>query len=183
MACRNGSLNRVCVCLCAPRLRPCLCHHLLKWKSHDSSEKHLVRLTDAEQCCVVVVAVVVLIGITPPRCVSGLYWLSAQWIKCLSSKRNKTCSQRAANLTRAKWTPPSSPLWKIYCLKSIKVSLSLSSAVCVCLSSWDDSSSVSSGISDNIDTDDINTSSSISSYANTPAAQRKGLSTQVIKTQ
>ncbi|KAM7405749.1 hypothetical protein PAMP_000176 [Pampus punctatissimus] len=44
---------------------------------------------------------------------------------------------------------------------------------------WDDSSSVSSGISDNIDTDDINTSSSISSYANTPAAQRKGLSTQV----
>uniref|UniRef100_A0A668ADX9 Neuron navigator 3 n=1 Tax=Myripristis murdjan TaxID=586833 RepID=A0A668ADX9_9TELE len=39
--------------------------------------------------------------------------------------------------------------------------------------SWDDSSSVSSGISDNIDTDDINTSSSISSYANTPAAQRK----------
>uniref|UniRef100_A0A3Q1HDD3 Neuron navigator 3 n=1 Tax=Acanthochromis polyacanthus TaxID=80966 RepID=A0A3Q1HDD3_9TELE len=41
--------------------------------------------------------------------------------------------------------------------------------------SWDDSSSVSSGISDNIDTDDINTSSSISSYANTPAAQRKGL--------
>ncbi|XP_061620477.1 neuron navigator 2 isoform X3 [Phyllopteryx taeniolatus] len=45
--------------------------------------------------------------------------------------------------------------------------------------SWDDSSSVSSGISDNIDTDDINTSSCISSYANTPAAQRKGLSTQV----
>ena len=54
--------------------------------------------------------------------------------------------------------------------------------VCVCVSSWDDSSSVSSGISDNIDTDDINTSSSISSYANTPAAQRKGLSTQVIIT-
>ncbi|XP_030614873.1 neuron navigator 2 [Archocentrus centrarchus] len=46
--------------------------------------------------------------------------------------------------------------------------------------SWDDSSSVSSGISDNIDTDDINTSSSISSYANTPAAQRKGLSTQPV---
>uniref|UniRef100_A0A673WKZ3 Neuron navigator 3 n=1 Tax=Salmo trutta TaxID=8032 RepID=A0A673WKZ3_SALTR len=39
--------------------------------------------------------------------------------------------------------------------------------------SWDDSSSVSSGVSDTIDTDDINTSSSISSYANTPAAQRK----------
>uniref|UniRef100_A0A8C9W9C3 Neuron navigator 2 n=1 Tax=Scleropages formosus TaxID=113540 RepID=A0A8C9W9C3_SCLFO len=36
--------------------------------------------------------------------------------------------------------------------------------------SWDDSSSVSSGISDTIDTDDINTSSSISSYANTPAS-------------
>ncbi|XP_056232001.1 neuron navigator 2 isoform X4 [Seriola aureovittata] len=46
--------------------------------------------------------------------------------------------------------------------------------------SWDDSSSVSSGISDNIDTDDINTSSSISSYANTPAAQRKGLNTQPV---
>nr|XP_020467982.1 neuron navigator 2 [Monopterus albus] len=46
--------------------------------------------------------------------------------------------------------------------------------------SWDDSSSVSSGISDNIDTDDINTSSSISSYANTPGAQRKGLSTQPV---
>ncbi|PWA29166.1 hypothetical protein CCH79_00006293 [Gambusia affinis] len=45
---------------------------------------------------------------------------------------------------------------------------------------WDDSSSVSSGISDNIDTDDINTSSSISSYANTPAAQRKGLNTQPV---
>ncbi|XP_068176729.1 neuron navigator 2 isoform X2 [Antennarius striatus] len=46
--------------------------------------------------------------------------------------------------------------------------------------SWDDSSSVSSGMSDNIDTDDINTSSSISSYANTPAAQRRGLSTQPV---
>ncbi|XP_041131092.1 neuron navigator 2 isoform X4 [Polyodon spathula] len=42
--------------------------------------------------------------------------------------------------------------------------------------SWDDSSSVSSGISDTIDnlsTDDINTSSSISLYANAPAAPRK----------
>ncbi|CAB1413881.1 unnamed protein product [Pleuronectes platessa] len=48
------------------------------------------------------------------------------------------------------------------------------------LTSWDDSSSVSSGISDNIDTDDINTSSSISSYANTPAAQRKGLNAQPV---
>ncbi|KAK9542412.1 hypothetical protein VZT92_000277 [Zoarces viviparus] len=46
--------------------------------------------------------------------------------------------------------------------------------------SWDDSSSVSSGISDNIDTDDINTSSSISSYANTPAAKRKGLNAQPV---
>uniref|UniRef100_A0A3B4D7H2 Calponin-homology (CH) domain-containing protein n=1 Tax=Pygocentrus nattereri TaxID=42514 RepID=A0A3B4D7H2_PYGNA len=44
--------------------------------------------------------------------------------------------------------------------------------------SWDDSSSVSSGISDTIDTDDINTSSSISSYANTPAAPRKHLNGQ-----
>uniref|UniRef100_A0A8C5PML6 Neuron navigator 2 n=1 Tax=Leptobrachium leishanense TaxID=445787 RepID=A0A8C5PML6_9ANUR len=47
--------------------------------------------------------------------------------------------------------------------------------------SWDDSSSVSSGISDTIDnlsTDDINTSSSISSYANTPASSRKNLDPQ-----
>ncbi|XP_023673183.2 neuron navigator 2 isoform X1 [Paramormyrops kingsleyae] len=44
--------------------------------------------------------------------------------------------------------------------------------------SWDDSSSVSSGISDTVDTDDINTSSSISSYANTPAATRKALDGQ-----
>uniref|UniRef100_A0A8C1RUI2 Neuron navigator 2a n=1 Tax=Cyprinus carpio TaxID=7962 RepID=A0A8C1RUI2_CYPCA len=44
--------------------------------------------------------------------------------------------------------------------------------------SWDDSSSVSSGISDAIDTDDINTSSSISSYANTPAASLKALNGQ-----
>ncbi|XP_051997601.1 neuron navigator 2 isoform X1 [Xyrauchen texanus] len=44
--------------------------------------------------------------------------------------------------------------------------------------SWDDSSSVSSGISDAIDTDDINTSSSISSYANTPAASRKSMNGQ-----
>ncbi|XP_060797830.1 neuron navigator 2 isoform X1 [Neoarius graeffei] len=45
------------------------------------------------------------------------------------------------------------------------------------LDSWDDSSSVSSGISDTIDTDDINTSSSISSYTHTSAAHR-GLNTQ-----
>ncbi|XP_077785664.1 neuron navigator 2 isoform X4 [Podarcis muralis] len=47
--------------------------------------------------------------------------------------------------------------------------------------SWDDSSSVSSGISDTIDnlsTDDINTSSSISSYANTPASSRKNIDSQ-----
>ncbi|KAM8939033.1 neuron navigator 2 [Pelodytes ibericus] len=47
--------------------------------------------------------------------------------------------------------------------------------------SWDDSSSVSSGISDTIDnlsTDDINTSSSISSYANTPASSRRNLDMQ-----
>lgn len=48
------------------------------------------------------------------------------------------------------------------------------------LRSWDDSSSVSSGISDNIDTDDINTSSSISSYTNTPATQRKARNTQPV---
>ncbi|KAJ8248931.1 hypothetical protein GJAV_G00229310 [Gymnothorax javanicus] len=41
--------------------------------------------------------------------------------------------------------------------------------------SWDDSSSVSSGVSDTIDTDDIHTSSSISSYANTPAGSRKAI--------
>ncbi|XP_071618582.1 neuron navigator 2 isoform X9 [Heliangelus exortis] len=49
------------------------------------------------------------------------------------------------------------------------------------IASWDDSSSVSSGISDTIDnlsTDDINTSSSISSYANTPASSRKNLDSQ-----
>ncbi|KAG9352109.1 hypothetical protein JZ751_020522 [Albula glossodonta] len=46
------------------------------------------------------------------------------------------------------------------------------------LPAWDDSSSVSSGISDTIDTDDINTSSSISSYANTPATPRKGVDLQ-----
>ncbi|KAJ8272324.1 hypothetical protein COCON_G00111830 [Conger conger] len=43
---------------------------------------------------------------------------------------------------------------------------------------WDDSSSVSSGISDTIDTDDINTSSSISSYPTTPATPRKGVDVQ-----
>uniref|UniRef100_A0A671MDP8 Neuron navigator 2-like n=1 Tax=Sinocyclocheilus anshuiensis TaxID=1608454 RepID=A0A671MDP8_9TELE len=37
--------------------------------------------------------------------------------------------------------------------------------------SWDDSSSVSSGISDTLDTDDLNTSSSLSSYVNTPSLQ------------
>uniref|UniRef100_A0A6Q2WYY8 Calponin-homology (CH) domain-containing protein n=1 Tax=Esox lucius TaxID=8010 RepID=A0A6Q2WYY8_ESOLU len=42
------------------------------------------------------------------------------------------------------------------------------SVTVVSTSSWDDSSSVSSGISD---TDDINTSSSISSYVNTPSLQ------------
>uniref|UniRef100_A0A672QT34 Neuron navigator 2 n=1 Tax=Sinocyclocheilus grahami TaxID=75366 RepID=A0A672QT34_SINGR len=45
-------------------------------------------------------------------------------------------------------------------------------------SGWDDSSSVSSGVSDAIDTDDINTGSSVSSYANTPAASRKALNGQ-----
>ncbi|XP_053361490.1 neuron navigator 2 isoform X2 [Clarias gariepinus] len=38
------------------------------------------------------------------------------------------------------------------------------------IDSWDDSSSVSSGISDALDTDDLNTSSSLSSFVNTPSA-------------
>uniref|UniRef100_A0A8B9KK44 Neuron navigator 2b n=1 Tax=Astyanax mexicanus TaxID=7994 RepID=A0A8B9KK44_ASTMX len=37
--------------------------------------------------------------------------------------------------------------------------------------SWDDSSSVSSGVSDALDTDELNTSSSLSSYINTPSVQ------------
>uniref|UniRef100_W5L0I1 Neuron navigator 2 n=1 Tax=Astyanax mexicanus TaxID=7994 RepID=W5L0I1_ASTMX len=37
--------------------------------------------------------------------------------------------------------------------------------------SWDDSSSVSSGVSDALDTDELNTSSSLSSYINTPSLQ------------
>uniref|UniRef100_A0A673IMV5 Neuron navigator 2-like n=1 Tax=Sinocyclocheilus rhinocerous TaxID=307959 RepID=A0A673IMV5_9TELE len=37
--------------------------------------------------------------------------------------------------------------------------------------SWDDSSSVSSGISDTLDTDDLDTRSSLSSYVNTPSLQ------------
>uniref|UniRef100_A0A673ZR07 Neuron navigator 2 n=1 Tax=Salmo trutta TaxID=8032 RepID=A0A673ZR07_SALTR len=44
--------------------------------------------------------------------------------------------------------------------------------------SWDDSSSVSSGISDTIDTDDINTSSSVSSYVNTPSVSCKDIEGQ-----
>ncbi|KAL2093935.1 hypothetical protein ACEWY4_011247 [Coilia grayii] len=43
------------------------------------------------------------------------------------------------------------------------------------LQSWDDSSSVSSGISDTLDTDELNTSSSVSSFVNTPSASRKDL--------
>uniref|UniRef100_A0A8C7HLX6 Neuron navigator 2 n=1 Tax=Oncorhynchus kisutch TaxID=8019 RepID=A0A8C7HLX6_ONCKI len=46
-------------------------------------------------------------------------------------------------------------------------------------SGWDDSSSVSSGVSDTIDTDDINTSSSVSSYVNTPSASCKDIEGQV----
>ncbi|XP_052330706.1 neuron navigator 2-like isoform X8 [Oncorhynchus keta] len=45
--------------------------------------------------------------------------------------------------------------------------------------SWDDSSSVSSGISDTFDTDDINTSSSVSSYVNTPSVSCKDLEGQL----
>ncbi|XP_028813279.1 neuron navigator 2-like isoform X2 [Denticeps clupeoides] len=39
--------------------------------------------------------------------------------------------------------------------------------------SWDDSSSVSSGISDTLDTDELNTSSSLSSFINTPSTPRQ----------
>ncbi|XP_049339950.1 neuron navigator 2 isoform X2 [Astyanax mexicanus] len=45
--------------------------------------------------------------------------------------------------------------------------------------SWDDSSSVSSGVSDALDTDELNTSSSLSSYINTPSAPRRDLEEQV----
>ncbi|XP_072124323.1 neuron navigator 3 isoform X1 [Mobula birostris] len=48
--------------------------------------------------------------------------------------------------------------------------------------SWDDSSSVSSGLSDTLDnlsTDDMNTTSSISSYSNITASSRKNTSTQL----
>uniref|UniRef100_A0A8C7HMV5 Neuron navigator 2 n=1 Tax=Oncorhynchus kisutch TaxID=8019 RepID=A0A8C7HMV5_ONCKI len=47
-------------------------------------------------------------------------------------------------------------------------------------SGWDDSSSVSSGVSDTIDTDDINTSSSVSSYVNTPSASCKDIEGQTV---
>uniref|UniRef100_S4RJ57 Neuron navigator 1-like ubiquitin-like domain-containing protein n=1 Tax=Petromyzon marinus TaxID=7757 RepID=S4RJ57_PETMA len=49
--------------------------------------------------------------------------------------------------------------------------------------SWEDSSSVSSGLSDTIDnisTDDLNTSSSVSSYPTTPTNSRKNLSLQLL---
>ncbi|GAA6082161.1 neuron navigator 3 isoform X1, partial [Tachysurus ichikawai] len=44
---------------------------------------------------------------------------------------------------------------------------------------WDDSSSVSSGISDALDTDELNTSSSLSSYVNTPSAPRRDIEEQL----
>ncbi|XDV53093.1 hypothetical protein PO909_021680 [Leuciscus waleckii] len=44
--------------------------------------------------------------------------------------------------------------------------------------SWDDSSSVSSGISDTLDTDDLNTSSSLSSYVNTPSVPHRDVDEQ-----
>lgn len=55
----------------------------------------------------------------------------------------------------------------------------LTAAACLAFS-WDDSSSVSSGLSDtldNISTDDLNTTSSVSSYSNITIPSRK--STQV----
>ncbi len=45
--------------------------------------------------------------------------------------------------------------------------------------SWDDSSSDSSGISDTLDTDDLNTSSSLSSYVNTPSVPHRDVDEQV----
>ncbi|TSQ92644.1 Neuron navigator 2 [Bagarius yarrelli] len=48
-------------------------------------------------------------------------------------------------------------------------------------SGWDDSSSVSSGISDALETDELNTSSSISSYVNTPSAACRDVEEQFIK--
>uniref|UniRef100_A0A4W5K969 Neuron navigator 2 n=1 Tax=Hucho hucho TaxID=62062 RepID=A0A4W5K969_9TELE len=47
-------------------------------------------------------------------------------------------------------------------------------------SGWDDSSSVSSGISDTVDTDDINTSSSVSSYINTLSVSCKDVEGQTV---
>lgn len=50
------------------------------------------------------------------------------------------------------------------------------------LCSWDDSSSVSSGLSDTLDnlsTDDLNTTSSVSSYSNITASSRKNTHAQV----
>lgn len=50
------------------------------------------------------------------------------------------------------------------------------------LCSWDDSSSVSSGLSDTLDnlsTDDLNTASSVSSYSNITASSRKNTHAQV----
>ncbi|XP_057185470.1 neuron navigator 2 isoform X3 [Triplophysa rosa] len=48
--------------------------------------------------------------------------------------------------------------------------------------SWDDSSSVSSGISDTLDTDDLNTSSSLSSYINTPSVPHRDVEEQQLQT-
>ncbi|XP_051548622.1 neuron navigator 2-like isoform X1 [Myxocyprinus asiaticus] len=45
--------------------------------------------------------------------------------------------------------------------------------------SWDDSSSVSSGISDALDTDELNTSSSLSSYVNTPSVPHRDVDEQL----
>ncbi|KAI4897102.1 hypothetical protein NFI96_001352 [Prochilodus magdalenae] len=47
------------------------------------------------------------------------------------------------------------------------------------MDSWDDSSSVSSGVSDVLDTDELNTSSSLSSYVNTPSAPRRDIEEQL----
>ncbi|XP_062856888.1 neuron navigator 3 isoform X2 [Trichomycterus rosablanca] len=44
---------------------------------------------------------------------------------------------------------------------------------------WEDSSSVSSGISDTVDTDELNTSSSLSSYVTTPSAPHRNIEEQL----
>uniref|UniRef100_A0A4W4GAA9 AAA+ ATPase domain-containing protein n=1 Tax=Electrophorus electricus TaxID=8005 RepID=A0A4W4GAA9_ELEEL len=69
-----------------------------------------------------------------------------------------------------------------HCPNSCPVCVSVSLSACppVCLSlSWDDSSSVSSGISDAPDTDDLCTSVSMRSYITTPSGPRRNTEEQL----